>query len=76
MARFKRVKVGQTYTYGPVPLDRFNPPAGVLNHTLETGQTVRVIDLKGCPPANTMGHCYIESLDGIFLGMVCTNSLT
>ena len=27
------------------------------------GTKVRVINLHGCPPPNTMGHCYIEPVD-------------
>ncbi len=36
---------------------------------------IRVINLSGCPRANTMGHCYVETLQGVFLGLVCTHSL-
>jgi hypothetical protein len=39
------------------------------------GDQVRVINLPGAPKANTMGHCYIETIEGRFLGLVCTNSL-
>jgi hypothetical protein len=39
------------------------------------GDEVRVINLYGCPKANTMGHCHIETLGGEFAGLVLTNSL-
>jgi hypothetical protein len=40
------------------------------------GDIVRVINLHGCPPANTMRHCYIANpFTGDFIGMVCTSSL-
>ena len=34
----------------------------------------QVVNLPGCPKANTMGHCYVEK-QGRFAGMVHTNSL-
>ena len=66
-----KVRVKSLYVYNPVGMDLFSPCAHA-----EKGQTVRVVNKFGCPPANTMGHCYIESLDGEFLGLVLTNSLT
>jgi hypothetical protein len=30
----------------------------------------------GCPKPNTMGHCFVETLDGKFIGLVSTASLT
>ena len=27
------------------------------------GDLVRVVNLYGCPPANTMGQCYVEFVD-------------
>ena len=70
-----KVRVGSLYAYYPTILDQCDPPKGAH---IEEGQIVRVINLRGCPPANTMGHCYIETSDtkgAEFLGMVCTNSL-
>jgi len=52
-----KVKVGKLYVYMPVPLDAADPPK--MRPGLEEGQLVRVVNLPGCPPANTMGHCYI-----------------
>lgn len=69
-----KVRVGSRYEYHPVLFDRLEPPAAL---EVKDGQVVTVIDLYGCPKANTMGMCYI-SLDGTkegFAGMVCTNSL-
>jgi hypothetical protein len=65
----KKVRVGATYKYDPVPFDRFNPPFGC-----HKGDEVKVINLPGCPRANTMGMCYVAK-GGKFAGMVCTNSL-
>jgi len=65
----KKVKAGKTYVYEPVLFDVLNPPFGV-----EPGDIVKVVNLPGCPRANTMGMCHVEK-DGEFAGMVCTNSL-
>lgn len=71
MTSFRVVQPGEVYTYQPVGMDYL---AGVaLDHI---GKEVRVVNKYGCPPANTMGHCFIETLDGKFLGLVVTNSLT
>ena len=67
----RKVRVGSKYKYEPVPLDRFiSPPIG----DLKEGDIVTVVNKYGCPKANTMGQCYVEK-DGVFMGMVCTNSL-
>ena len=67
----KRVRVGCCYYYDPVPIDRIDS-----KFELATGTKVKVINLRGCPKANTMGHCYIGDAEtGEFIGMVCTNSL-
>ena len=29
----------------------------------------------GCPPPNIMGHCFVETLQGEFIGLVQTTSL-
>lgn len=64
----RRVRVGRVYRLEPVFIDRgFQDDAGKL---------VKVINLPGCPPANTMGHCYVQRVEnGKFLGLVCCNSL-
>lgn len=65
----RRVKVGKSYVYRPVLFDVLNPPFGA-----DDGDIVEVVNLPGCPRANTMGMCHIKK-DGEFAGMVCTNSL-
>ena len=65
----KRVRVGKPYIFDPVFFDVSNPPFGA-----KRGDVVYVVNLHGCPKANTMGMCHIEK-DGKFAGMVCTNSL-
>lgn len=66
---FRRVKVGARYVYNPVPFDQWNPP-----FDCQPGAIVKVVNLPGCPKANSMGMCHIER-NGRFAGMVCTNSL-
>lgn len=66
-----RVRVGSTYRFHPVFFDRVNPPANI---PLADGDVVTVINLPGAPKANMMGMCYVAK-DGIFAGMVMTNSL-
>lgn len=68
--KLRKVRANAVYKYIPVLLDRFNPPVNV-----RTGDLVRVVNLPGCPRANTMGHAHIQHLDGSFAGLVCTNSL-
>lgn len=66
-----RVRKGGVYVYQPVLLDACDPKA-----TLQAGELVRVIQLPGVPPPNTMGQCHVERVsDGKFAGMVCCNSL-
>ena len=66
----RKVRVGSKYIFHPVMFDKINPPFGYL----KDGSLVKVVNKFGCPPANTMGMCYVE-LNGVFAGMVCTNSL-
>ena len=70
-----RVRVNSKYRYEPVPWDQLMPPVGVQSGILEPGDTVKVVNLPGCPRANTMGHCYINTTSGKFAGLVMTNSL-
>jgi len=66
-----RVRVNSIYRYNPVFLDRFD-----ARTTLKTGELVRVVNLPGCPRANTMGHCHVVNPQtGQFIGLVCCNSL-
>src|SRR5260370_36152239 len=65
-----RVRVNSLYTYNPVLLDR------MANLPINKGDIERVINLHRCPPANTMGQCYVADPEtGHFIGMVCCNSL-
>ena len=66
----KRVRVNSAYTYDPVRMDIFDPP-----YDIEEGDSVKVVNLPGCPKANSMGMCHVQHLDGRFAGLVCVNSL-
>lgn len=68
----KKVRVGQRFYYRPNLFDIVRGPAD-----LKEGDHVQVVNLHGCPPANTMGMCYVKrvNVDEKFVGMVCTNSL-
>lgn len=67
-----KVRANAQYIYYPNFMDRFN--GCKMRIALTPGDIVRVVNLHGCPPANTMGQCYVE-LNGEFAGMVSTNSL-
>jgi hypothetical protein len=67
----KRVKVGSWYIFKPVGMDIWSPTA-----SLQAGDKVKVVNLYGCPPANKMGHCYVDNEKGEFAGMVLCNSLS
>ncbi len=66
-----RVRVGQVYKWNPVLLDACDARL----QSVERGLFLKVINMPGCPRANTMGHCYVETLQEEFLGLVCCNSL-
>lgn len=68
----RKVRVGQKLIYRPNLFDVLKGP-----DTLKDGDHVQVVNLHGCPPANTMGMCYVKRVDvnEKFAGMVCTNSL-
>lgn len=80
-----KVRAGSVYYYDPVPWDRITPPYGVQAGLLKPGDRVRVVNLPGCPKANTMRMCHIETeaqtknrrgeLRGEFLGLVMVGSL-
>ena len=71
----RRVRANARYRFEPVPYDQFDPPYGVTRGYLKSGDIVRVKNCPGCPPANTMGMCHVETLAGQFAGLVFTNSL-
>jgi len=64
-----RVTAGREYIYYPNLLDRFDGRTGLV-----PGSIVKVVNLPGCPQANTMGHAHVEH-EGKFAGLVHTNSL-
>ena len=66
-----KVRANAVYVYRPCVLDVID---GRTN--LTTGNRVRVKNLRGCPKANTMGHCHVVHPEtGEFIGLVCTASL-
>ena len=65
-----RVRVNAHYIYSPNLLDRCDGRTRLVD-----GEEVIVVNLHGAPKANTMGHCYVNRLDGSFGGMVHCNSL-
>ena len=68
-----RVQVGSLYEYEPCGWDQFSACHG---NNLVKNQVVRVINLAGAPPANTMGQCYVaDPKTGKFICMVSTSSL-
>ena len=67
----KKVRTGSTYRYRPGMIDVLHPP-----YDLAPGDLVRVVRLRGCPPPGSMGHAYVEHVDGRgFAGLVHVNSL-
>lgn len=70
----RKVRAGAIYTFRPVPMDIWD--SRIYKGIVRDGDKVRVVNLPGCPPANTMGHAHIETLAGEFAGLVLTNSLS
>ena len=66
-----KVRVGSKYVFNRAGWDIADPKVKI-----ENGTVVKVGNMRGCPPANTMGHCYVFTLSGEFLGMVSTASLS
>ncbi len=64
-----RVRANGRYIYHPNLLDSADSRT-----SLQSGDIVKVVNLPGCPRANTMGHCHVER-DGRFAGLVHVNSL-
>ena len=66
-----KVKANSVYAYNPCLLDLAD-----ARTTLRKGDRARVVNLPGCPRANTMGHCHVEDpVSGKFVGLVSTSSL-
>ncbi len=51
-----RVRVNSIYRFNPNGWDRLR----ACGDLVKSGDLVRVINLPGCPPANTMGQCYVR----------------
>lgn len=67
-----KVRVNSIYRFEACLLDIVD----ARDNTPERGQIVRVVNLPGCPKANTMGHCHVvNAVTGEFIGLVCTGSL-
>lgn len=66
-----KVRVNSLYRFDPCIVDIAHPP-----YNVSKGDIVRVKNLFGCPPANTMNHCHVVNpFTGEFLGLVHTSSL-
>ncbi len=71
-----KVRVNSTYRFtANYFMDR---NATLTNGTpLKVGDLVRVVNFHGCPPANTMGQCYVQLVGDSSKAfvMVATSSL-
>jgi hypothetical protein len=66
-----RVRTNAVYVYRPCLLDVVDGRTGLVG-----GERVRVKNLRGCPPCNTMGHAHVvHPKTGAFIGLVSTASL-
>lgn len=66
-----RVRTGSKYIFNPSLWDIIDK----RDYTPEPNTIVRVTQPYGCPKNNTMEQCYIENLEGNFIGMVSIHSL-
>jgi hypothetical protein len=64
-----KVQTGRKYIFYPNMLDRIDGRTQLV-----PGSIVTVVNLPGCPRANTMQHAHVE-YNGQFAGLVHTNSL-
>lgn len=67
-----KVRKGGIYTFKAFGWDVFDRKG----NTPADGTKVRVCAPRGCPPPNAMGHCFVESMEGKFIGLVSTASLS
>lgn len=65
-----KVRVGKIYEYSKSGFDWLDSKTPVI----VKGTKIKVVNLPGCPPANTMGQCYVQDLSGNFIGMIDTSS--
>jgi hypothetical protein len=70
-----KVRANGVYTFKRSLFD-VAMPQHFRGNLVPDGTQVRVIQLPGAPRPNTMGQAHIETLDGEFVGMVATASLT
>jgi hypothetical protein len=67
-----KVRLHAVYVFRPTGYDRLL----TQHYTATADQRVRVVQLPGAPPPNTMGHAHIADAEtGAFLGLVSTASL-
>lgn len=65
-------KNGKTvYVFEACGWDRFDR----RSYTPDDGTLVQKTQPTGCPKNGTMNHCYVQTLEGEFLGLVHVNSL-
>ena len=64
-----KVRANSEYIFYPNMLDRYDGRTSLV-----PGDLVKVVNLPGCPKANTMNHAHVE-LNGRFAGLVHTGSL-
>ena len=69
-----KVRVGRRYKYIPCFFDKIFACSGNI---LQENEIVQVVNLPGCPPANTMNQCYVKRAGSNeqFCCMVSTASL-
>lgn len=66
-----KVRANAIYVFRPCVLDLIDGRTD-----LTAGNRVRVKNLRGCPPCNTLGHAHVVHPEtGAFIGLVCTASL-
>ena len=65
-----KVTAGRKYIYRAFGLDIWD-----ARTSLKNGDVVTVVNLRGCPPANTMRMCHVNDGSGKFAGLVLTASL-
>lgn len=66
-----KVTAGHSYRFVPSFWDKVDPKTNLVE-----GDIVKVKNMNGCPPANTMGCCHVvDPTTGMFIGLVSTDSL-
>jgi hypothetical protein len=65
------MKKATVYRFEPVGWDVFRPTA----NQPPSGSLVRKVQPRGCPPNGTMGHCFIQPIDGADFCLVQLGSL-